>query len=286
MIYVLYHTACYDGFGAAFAAWKKFGNDAKYIPVGYGHDMPNMYDGSTVYIVDFSYDKEDLLELASRMEKVVLLDHHASAMKKHTDTDLPTFDSYDGNLEIHFDMDRSGAGITWDFFHGKHTRPRLIDLIEDRDLWKFKDPWSKKLHSYLLSQPFDFSVYAHLIFPAHLEAAVNEGAALERMTDQIVEKICKNARIYGNFFGHRAVVVNTSSHWSEVGNKLLDMYPDVEFAAAYTDLKDNVRMFSLRSKAPFDVSKVAGELGGGGHAQAAGFKAKIQVPFEQTIYTK
>lgn len=38
MIYVLYHDKCYDGFGAAFAAWKKLGeNEVKYMPASYGH---------------------------------------------------------------------------------------------------------------------------------------------------------------------------------------------------------------------------------------------------------
>ena len=30
-IVVIYHDQCRDGFGAAYAAWKKFGDDASYI---------------------------------------------------------------------------------------------------------------------------------------------------------------------------------------------------------------------------------------------------------------
>lgn len=277
MIYVLYHTACYDGFGAAFAAWKKFGNKAKYIPVGYGHPMPAIPNASELYVVDFSYDEEILLGIADTGVKVVVLDHHKTAEQK-----LMGIMGLN-NPEVIFDMERSGAGITWDYFHGEGTRPALIDLIEDRDLWKFKDTRSKKLHSYLLSQPFQFDVYEKLVDGVNLATAIAEGDALERMTDQIVEKICKNARI-GSFAGHRVAIVNTSSHWSEVGNRLLDLHPGVEFAIAYTDLKDDTRMFSLRSKAPFDVSKVAALYGGGGHAQAAGFKAKLKVSFENIEY--
>jgi hypothetical protein len=29
---VIYHADCRDGFGAAYAAWKKFGDNASYIP--------------------------------------------------------------------------------------------------------------------------------------------------------------------------------------------------------------------------------------------------------------
>lgn len=281
MIYVLYHSSCYDGFGAAFAAWKKFGNSAKYLSVSYGKPMPAIANATELYIVDFSYDEETLIGIADTGVKVVVLDHHKSAKEK--------LEKLVGrkNPEVIFDMKRSGAGITWDYFHGVGTRPQMINLIEDRDLWRFKyGDSTKQLHSYLLSQPFEFSIYDRLLSDLHLDNAISEGAALLRMTDQIVEKICKNARVYDNFFGHRAVVVNTSSHWSEVGNRLLELYPDVDFAASYTDLPEETRMFSLRSKAPFDVARVAEMFGGGGHAQAAGFKAKLKIPFNDIQYIK
>ena len=33
---VIYHDHCTDGFGAAFAAWLKLGDDADYLPMAYG----------------------------------------------------------------------------------------------------------------------------------------------------------------------------------------------------------------------------------------------------------
>ncbi len=35
---VIYHANCADGFGAAFAAWLKFGDEAEYVPFKYGED--------------------------------------------------------------------------------------------------------------------------------------------------------------------------------------------------------------------------------------------------------
>ena len=32
---VIYHKYCLDGFGAAFAAWKKFGDTVEYLPLAY-----------------------------------------------------------------------------------------------------------------------------------------------------------------------------------------------------------------------------------------------------------
>src|SRR3989344_3757446 len=39
-IAVLYHGGCPDGFGGAYAAWKKFGNMAEYIPLKHGKPAP------------------------------------------------------------------------------------------------------------------------------------------------------------------------------------------------------------------------------------------------------
>jgi len=43
-IVVVYHKGCMDGFGAALVAWKKFGDQANYIPVSYGTEQDSFVD--------------------------------------------------------------------------------------------------------------------------------------------------------------------------------------------------------------------------------------------------
>lgn len=79
MKYVLHHNDC-DGYGAAWAAFKALGkNNVQYFPIDYGWTLPEMEDGSDVYILDFSISKDELDALASRMNFVQILDHHKSA---------------------------------------------------------------------------------------------------------------------------------------------------------------------------------------------------------------
>ncbi len=54
-ILVLYHAGCLDGFGSAFATWKKIGFDADYIPISYPRrESFEIFDRyKTVYILDF-----------------------------------------------------------------------------------------------------------------------------------------------------------------------------------------------------------------------------------------
>ena len=255
---ILYHSNCYDGFGAAFAAWKYFGTTAEYRPVGYNKPIPvDAHSFRHVYIVDFSYPREELIRLADST-RVVVLDHHKTAEENLRGLDHP-------NLEIVFDMNRSGAGITWDYFHDT-LRPLLIDHIQDRDLWKFQMEGSKEVHAALVSYPFDFKLRDTF----EVEKLKTEGVALLRMYAQLVEKICQKPW-FANIGGYDVPVVNTTVAWSEVGEFLLKKYPDAPFVASFTEFED-ITMWSLRSKEEFDVSAIAKQFGGGGHKNAAGFK--------------
>ncbi len=260
--YVLYHGNCYDGFGAAYSAWKKLGNSAKYIAVSYGSVVPEVKNAEAIYIVDFSYDRQTLLDL-SFDTKVIVIDHHKTAEENLKDL----IGKY-GNLEIHFNMNKSGALMAWEYFHGDGFKeaPALIRHISDRDLWKFEMAGSKEVHSALVSLPFDFLVWDQL----KVDELIVEGAACLRFESSVVKKICDKAWL-SRIDEYEVPVVNTAAHWSEVGHELLQNYPEKPFAACFTIMKSSV-MWSLRGPGDFDVSEVAKKFGGGGHKSAAGFK--------------
>lgn len=80
---VIYHANCTDGFGAAFAAWLRLGDEAEYLPMEYGKNFLTEYAGSTInreiYILDFSLPREQMDWLFQHAKRVVWLDHHASS---------------------------------------------------------------------------------------------------------------------------------------------------------------------------------------------------------------
>jgi len=59
-------------------------------------------------------------------------------------------------------MERSGAMITWNHFFPNQEAPRLIDHIQDRDLWQFQNSETEKLGSNL-SYPYDFDIWDKLM---------------------------------------------------------------------------------------------------------------------------
>ena len=110
-ISVLYHAGCPDGFGAAWACWNKFGDNAEYIPVKHGASPPNV-EGRNVIIVDFSYPEPILLEMERVAESLVLIDHHKSAIKELSHLSF-----------CHFDENFSGAYLAWKYFFGESSIP-------------------------------------------------------------------------------------------------------------------------------------------------------------------
>lgn len=274
-IKVLYHSNCYDGFGSAFAAWKCFKECVEtrvnYYPVSYGFPPPELIDKekdidncTKIYILDFSYDEETLVKLYEKYNcHIVVIDHHKTAKEALE----PLVGKYEW-LNVKFDMEKSGAVLSWEYFINPTKIPKLIQHIGDRDLWKFEMEGTKQIHKALLSYPMDFELWN--TFEKNIEGLKSEGVALERMYANLVDNICKHPFIK-EIAGHKVPCVNTSIAWSEVGQKLLSMYPDAKFVASFTVFEKQV-MWSLRSRKDFDVSAIAKKFGGGGHAQAAGFK--------------
>ena len=130
----LYHANCNDGSGAALAAWMRFGDEGhEYIPVQYGAPPPEIAKGESVCILDFSYSREVLREMAKTANSILVLDHHKTAQEALSEP----FDK-ELNISTEFDMSKSGAVLTWEKFHPGKPLPELFAYLQDRDLWRFE----------------------------------------------------------------------------------------------------------------------------------------------------
>lgn len=266
-IYVLYHAHCTDGTGAKYAAWKKFGDNAQYIPVQYGRPVPKMELGSDVYIVDFSYPRDVLQELQNVHNSVVVLDHHKTAEE-----------ALRGLKCCHFDMHKSGCVMAWEYFHPETPVPELLLDIQDRDLWLFKRRHSKAVHAGLAMfegnmKDWDLaakgqSYYANMIRNGELMLK-REALIIKSAVKSKVKKI--------QFAGYKCGITNSSDLASEIGNGIcLSKELAVDFAVVYCITNDDDVLLSFRSTGDFDVSEIAKKFGGGGHKNASGAKINIE----------
>lgn len=283
---VLYHASCTDGFTAAWCAWLKYGDDAEYIPVQYGDDPPDV-TGKDVLILDFSYRREVLLEMAGWAKSVRVLDHHRTAQRELDGMDGMIVSRWENgerveekqNLSVTFDMERSGAGLAWDELYGGGRAP-LVDYVEDRDLWRWKLSASREISAWIGSFEYDFAtwneLHRELHHPGNFPGIVQSGAAILRSADRHVASMVENAgrAIVGGFI---VPFINTTSLTSEIVGRLAE---DASFACGWFQRKDGKLVYSLRSRGNFDVSAIAKEYGGGGHAAAAGFTLDHLIPVE------
>lgn len=287
---VIYHAGCYDGFCCAWLFHKVF-PDAEFVPAHHGTEPPAVH-GRNVYVADFSYKRPAMRTLLSQARKVVVLDHHKTAQEELNGLcdefvlrpDLIANPPGSELPIVRFDMGKSGARLTWDFLFGdEHAkkyvkpdelRPWLVDYTEDRDLWRWQLPWSQDVNVALRSYPMDFAVWDEMAKREPAALAV-EGASIRRREDQIVHEHVGHAREI-ELAGHRVLAVNATVLFSEIAGELAQGRP---FGACWFDRQDGKRQWSLRSRqGGVDVAALARKLGGGGHANAAGFEEEAPPP--------
>ncbi|WVZ74171.1 hypothetical protein U9M48_022385 [Paspalum notatum var. saurae] len=282
---VLYHYPCPDGAFAALAAHLYFSAAAH--PVRF---FPNtVYDPirsdslpldeiKDVYLLDFVGPPGFVKDIAHKVERVTILDHHKTA-----------FESLCGNTTLGknvtkvIDMQRSGATIAFDFFRNKllteastlwgnevaevkylpdnkvETVHKLYKFIEDGDLWRWKIPDSKAFSSGLKDLDIEFNVNENsTLFDQLLELdpehVISRGQVTlsekQRLIDDCLEKSYEISLGCGKGIG--AVVYKVP----ELNN-------------------DQMLKISLRSLEQEDTTSISQEYGGGGHRNASSFLLSV-----------
>lgn len=270
-IVVIYHGNCRDGFSAAYAAWKKFGDRATYLPCTDRDTPPAGLVDKEIYILDYSYPRQVLEQLAATNKQVIVIDHHESARAAVT--------SFPQNI---FDNDHSGAVLAWHYFHPDAPLPRLFTYIEDADLWLHAQPHGKEISAIISDYEFTFEDWDRLMHDVKdettFQALITRGAILNDAKERHVAELASYAEKV-LFEGHEIYAVNCARPYrSDVGNFLAEQHPP--FAVVWYHYAGAFHL-SLRSVRDFDVAKIAEKYGGGGHKNASSIRVKTfaEIPF-------
>jgi len=269
---VIYHGGCVDGFGSAFSAWlylnKKYPErKVEYYPASFNRSPPDV-SGKNVAICDFSYKASILNDMITKAKSLIILDHHKTALEELKN--IP-------DKHKLFKMDNSGAYLTWCYFFGEETIPKLIQYIQDNDIWTKKLPNTNEISAYIFTVPKTFEEYEKLIDDKFFDTIIAQAEGMKKQNDTYIDNNLKyvspkfmeiNKSYY--FVGH----INATTLKSEMGNKSLDRYKLLDFSAVYSiDDYTNSTLMSLRSvNERVDVSEIAKLYGGGGHRNASGIK--------------
>jgi uncharacterized protein len=271
-ITVLYHGGCPDGFGAAYAAWKKFGDTADYIPVRYQQPVPPHLEKKELYMLDFCYDKEIMDELLKKSKSLTVLDHHEGI--REVVESLPNH-VYDAN--------RSGASIAWGYFHPDTPLPTFLKYVEDADLFRMVPDDERAIITYTYSQPWHFDIWdAHvrnIEDPAERSKMVERGTIYQEYFQLIAHQLAGSAELV-NFEGHTCYLVAGEKMFiTALGDQLRQKHPPLALIvrAGASGLR-----VSIRSDDTVNAAKLAQKYGGNGHPNSAAFSLPWGTPIPWT----
>lgn len=315
MNYVLYHKNCMDGVGARYAAWKALGDEnTKYIPVQYNEPFPDidLSDNDHVYIVDFSYSREILVGIAN-YTRLTVIDHHASAEKALGDLPFAIFD-----------MEKSGAVLTWEYFHPSTKIPYFLQILQDYDLWNWELPETlavtnmfqsdtKREDMTYLDKLVDSCDYVNLVGMESIANIVNQPTisstaitshsnqktiepytfmfyhnsgdlAGRAMSKSMKELVDKKKYTVKEIDGLNVAIFNTTEFFSMLGHVACGI-EGIDYSISYFFKPDGEMVLSFRAKkGGVNVANIAESYGGGGHQGAAG--AVIKRPLVNEVLSK
>lgn len=295
MIYVIYHNNCMDGFTSAYVFHKLSAqNDVEYIPCNHGDPFPERNydkDNDVCFVLDFSFKRDVILANKDRFKHFMILDHHATAQKELEGLDCAVFD-----------MNRSGALITYDYFKEgfveywmrefgdilKFTEERVRSELDrtlgafarrvsDRDLFQFKLPLTSETYFVQSAYPMTFENWDTICNMSEAELN-NKGKLIQQYERTYLAKRLKEmffVTLTDGINEFRVPCLNLTPEYGTNGCKMiLNEFPEYNYAC-YHWYGDGKKVWGIRSRDGYDCSVIAKHYGGGGHKQASGWLEKL-----------
>ena len=306
------HGADLDGVGCSILAYLAFGRkdvDVEYcnyddvdgiIREFYLCCNPEDYDA--IYITDISVDEEvaaEIDELVEIGQNWRLFDHHATALglKKYDWCDVRV--TYDNGLKT------SGTELfSMHLFENEQfdhydtitiaNIGLFVQIVRDYDTWKWKELGEEGIvckqvndlfHMYGCEKFIDWAInqIQGIDYISPLQTfpflSVTDKALLEqkqREIDIYVESKDKQLIERIDQFGHTYGVVFADRFVSELGNRLSELHPELDYIAMI-DISHGTISYRTTSEDIDLGGEIAHSHGGGGHRKAAGSQFDISV---------
>jgi len=258
----IYHADCLDGFTSAWIVKQQF-PDISFVEGKHHKELSiEQFKDKHVIFVDFSTNAYTLCDIAEIAKSVLIIDHHASAEKE-----LGMISKSLSNVEVVFDMTKSGAMLTWERYNDGPP-PFIIKLVQDRDLWIFDYPETKPVMAYAKTLNQTFDAWDKLM-QEDIEYMSKMGDVIYNARQKDVRYLVDNNAFKAVVDGEEVLVANISSIFSsEAGHEMVSRFG--KFSVTYSIARDGSYNYSFRANNEYDVSELATKLGGGGHPNAAG----------------
>jgi hypothetical protein len=270
----IYHAGCPDGFGAAWAAWRAWGERG--VTIARGHDdalRASDFSGDFVLFADIAPPARAYRPLAQHVAQLVVLDHHVSALRAFEADPFLARELADAGHRVRFDLSRSGAALAWEALHPDEPLPGLLAYVEDQDLWQWKLPRSREINAAIASYPREFSAWDALA-SASLDELAEQGTPILRAQRMDVARALATTQPLA-VGALRVEAVNARTLRAEIGHALAERARYGAPCGAVYRVEGRRVDVSLYSIGELDVAALATSLGGGGHKNAAGFSVDL-----------
>lgn len=297
--YAIYHKNCPDGFASLMVLLKskRLSTDGTiYHDVPSASFPPKEIDNKNIIIMDVAYKYDVLREIFERAKSVVFIDHHVTIsydVKK-----LSSMQKYKKKVKVIYDVNESGASLTWKYLFKNTNYPLFIRYIRDNDIgtWKLKDT---KPFIYSLRVKYEIDLkkdivnkWKELFDDNKVKEIIKIGKIYEEYANSLLDENIRkysleafpSQKLYKKFTEYfkkpgqyKVAVVNGSGcpNASLLGNKMMDTI-NCDFILLWTyQMEKKEYIVQFRSKI-VDVGKIAQIFGGGGHALASACSFSIK----------
>ena len=275
----IYHIADHDGKGSA-AIVKSVYPETELM--GLNHDMEIPYDEinkhDKIIVCDFSLPLDFMFQL-SQTRDFTWIDHHVSVIDKYEKI------MADGNRKPIKGIRRVGTAalmLTWEYFYPDRPLPLGIKLLGLNDVFDLRDkrvrPFEYAMQALGVNRPTD-KIWSELINDTlDVSEMVEKGKAILLYIRNRNYRLVRSEAFESEYQGLKCICANIPQGYSEFYDSL-DNVKDYDMMVNFFMNKKNCWNLSFyTAKDNVDVSKVAAQFGGGGHAKAAGASSLPELP--------
>ena len=250
--------------------------------MGLNHDMEIPYEEiekhDKVVICDIALPVKYMFELNKKID-LTWIDHHISVINEYDE--LMKSGEYEPIKGIR-KVGTAALVLTWQYFYPNIELPEGLRLLGLNDIYDLRDrrvrPFEYAIQTYGVNRPTD-RIWAQIMDnELDIKQAVEKGNAILSWVRHRNYRLIRGMGFESEYKGLKCICSNMAQGQSEFFDSL-DNIRDYDFMVNFfMNKKNRWNLTFYTYKDNVDVSKIAAEFGGGGHAKAAGASSLEQLP--------
>ncbi|MBQ4400128.1 MAG: hypothetical protein II830_02390 [Alphaproteobacteria bacterium] len=275
----IYHIADHDGKGSAAIVKRKF---PQIELMGLNHDMEIPYaeieKHDKIVICDIALPVKYMFELNKKID-LTWIDHHVSVINEYEE--LMKSGEYEPIKGIR-KIGTAALVLTWQYFYPDVELPEGLRLLGLNDIYDLRDrrvrPFEYAIQTYGVNRPTD-RIWSQIIDnELDIKQTVEKGNAILSWVRHRNYRLIRGMGFESEYKGYRCICSNMAQGQSEFFDSLDNIKKYDFMVNFFMNKKNRWNLTFYTYKDNVDVSKIAAEFGGGGHAKAAGASSLEKLP--------